>query len=145
MPKPHTLERPALCLNIIINSLTSGKTAPPRQTRNGRAMASPWELAGRMGSPATVYRLGSSLQVPHVPGVGLGVFSHASFAIQPRPRLRTLLDGPGPQSPGVPQTKSSARLGHPCDETAVAVLLGTPKLSPPPCLLAREISAPTAP
>eukprot|EP00964_Phaeocystis_antarctica_P045442 scaffold26164_cov58-Phaeocystis_antarctica.AAC.1 len=34
---------------------------------------------------------------------------------------------------------------HPCDETAVAVLLGTPKLSPPPCFLAREISAPTAP
>ena len=26
--------------------------------------------------------------------------------------------------------------GHPCDETAVAVLLGTPKLSPPPCFLA---------
>jgi len=42
-------------------------------------------------------------------------------------------------------TKSSARLVHPCDETAVAVLLGTPKLSPPPCFLAREISAPTAP
>ena len=41
--------------------------------------------------------------------------------------------------------KSSARPGHPCDETAVAVLLGTPKLSPPPCFLAREISAPTAP
>eukprot|EP00964_Phaeocystis_antarctica_P036453 scaffold20821_cov61-Phaeocystis_antarctica.AAC.1 len=31
----------------------------------------------------------------------LGVFSRASFAIQPRPRLRTLLDGAGPQAPGV--------------------------------------------
>ena len=40
------------------------------------------------------------------------------------------------------QTKSSARLRHPCVETAVAVLLGTPKLSPPPCFLAREIFAP---
>ena len=39
----------------------------------------------------------------------------------------------------------SASQGHPCDETAVAVLLGTPKLSSPPCFLAREISAPTAP
>eukprot|EP00964_Phaeocystis_antarctica_P019825 scaffold10944_cov41-Phaeocystis_antarctica.AAC.1 len=38
-----------------------------------------------------------------------------------------------------------AALTHPCDETAVAVLLGTPKLSPPPCFLAREISAPTGP
>ncbi len=27
--------------------------------------------------------------------------SRASFAIQPRPRLRTLLDGAGPQAPGV--------------------------------------------
>eukprot|EP00964_Phaeocystis_antarctica_P003215 scaffold1713_cov71-Phaeocystis_antarctica.AAC.1 len=105
--------------------------------------------------------------------VSLGVFSRASFAIQPRPRLRTLLDGAGPQAPGCTRfgnrmcvrlfyqksiylswtpnfaecgtTKSSARLVHPCDETAVAVLLGTPKLSPPPCFLAREISAPTAP
>eukprot|EP00964_Phaeocystis_antarctica_P089334 scaffold56983_cov70-Phaeocystis_antarctica.AAC.1 len=34
-------------------------------------------------------------------GVGLGVFSRASFAIQPRPRLRTILDGAGPQAPGV--------------------------------------------
>ena len=40
------------------------------------------------------------------------------------------------------QTKSSARLRHPCVETAVAVLLGTPKLSPPPCFLTREIFAP---
>eukprot|EP00964_Phaeocystis_antarctica_P035089 scaffold20018_cov34-Phaeocystis_antarctica.AAC.1 len=36
-------------------------------------------------------------------GVGLGVFSRASFAIQPRPQLRTLLDGAGPQAHGVPQ------------------------------------------
>eukprot|EP00964_Phaeocystis_antarctica_P064850 scaffold39055_cov59-Phaeocystis_antarctica.AAC.1 len=39
--------------------------------------------------------------VPHVSGVSLGVFSRASFAIQPRPRLRTLLDGAGPQAHGV--------------------------------------------
>ena len=32
--------------------------------------------------------------------LGLGVFSRASFAIQPRPRLRTLLDGAGRQAPG---------------------------------------------
>eukprot|EP00964_Phaeocystis_antarctica_P125918 scaffold89608_cov36-Phaeocystis_antarctica.AAC.1 len=89
--------------------------------------------------------------VPHVSGVSLGVFSRASFAIQSRPRLRTRLDGAGPQAPGTPNfaecgaTKSSARPGHPCDETAVAVLLGTPKLSPPPCFLARDIFAPTAP
>jgi hypothetical protein len=36
-------------------------------------------------------------------------------------------------------------LRHPCDETAVAVLLGVPKLSPPPCFLARKISAATDP
>eukprot|EP00964_Phaeocystis_antarctica_P080681 scaffold50397_cov33-Phaeocystis_antarctica.AAC.1 len=41
--------------------------------------------------------------------------------------------------------EGSEWLGHPCDETAVAVLLGTLKLSTPPCCLAREISAPTAP
>ena len=85
-------------------------------------------------------------------GVSLGVFSRASFAIQPRPRLRTLLDGAGPQAHGVallpevvqlqPPTfvdfdgkTMSASQGHPCDETAVAVLLDTPKLSPPPCFL----------
>ena len=39
----------------------------------------------------------------------------------------------------------SAASAHPCDETAVAVLLGTPKLSPRPCFLAREICAATAP
>ena len=39
--------------------------------------------------------------VPLKSPVGLGVFSHASFAIQPRPRLRTLLDGAGPQAHGV--------------------------------------------
>ena len=96
--------------------------------------------------------------------LGRGVFSRASFAIQPRPRLRTLLEGAGPQAPGVswqnrgivvqlqPPTfvdfdekTMSAQPGHPCDETAVAVLLGTPKLSPPPCFLALEMSAPTAP
>lgn len=32
-----------------------------------------------------------------------------------------------------------AHQGHPCVETAVAVLLGLPKLSPPLSLLAREI------
>ena len=32
--------------------------------------------------------------------VSLGTFSRASFAIQPRPRLRTLLDGAGPETPG---------------------------------------------
>ena len=31
--------------------------------------------------------------------LGLGVFSRASFAIQPSPRLRTLLDGAGRQAP----------------------------------------------
>jgi hypothetical protein len=35
--------------------------------------------------------------------LGLGVFSHASFAMQPRSQLRTLLDRAGPQAPGVPQ------------------------------------------
>eukprot|EP00964_Phaeocystis_antarctica_P086705 scaffold54933_cov99-Phaeocystis_antarctica.AAC.2 len=39
--------------------------------------------------------------VGHESPVSLGVFSRASFAIQPRPRLRTLLDGAGPQAPGV--------------------------------------------
>ena len=34
---------------------------------------------------------------------------------------------------------------HPCDGTALAVLLGTPKLGSPPCFLAREISVPTPP
>ena len=38
--------------------------------------------------------------VPHVSGVSFGVFSRASFVIQPRPRLRTLLDGAGPQRSG---------------------------------------------
>ena len=33
--------------------------------------------------------------------LGRVVFSRASFAIQPRPRLRTLLDGAGRQAPGV--------------------------------------------
>jgi len=40
--------------------------------------------------------------------VSLGVFSRASFAIQPRPRLRTLLDGAGPQAHGVALLCSSA-------------------------------------
>ena len=39
--------------------------------------------------------------VGHESPVSLGVFSRASFAIQPRPRLRTLLDGAGPQAHGV--------------------------------------------
>eukprot|EP00964_Phaeocystis_antarctica_P017852 scaffold9909_cov92-Phaeocystis_antarctica.AAC.2 len=39
--------------------------------------------------------------VPLESPLGRGVFSRASFAIQPRPRLRTLLDGAGPQAPGV--------------------------------------------
>eukprot|EP00964_Phaeocystis_antarctica_P016007 scaffold8852_cov29-Phaeocystis_antarctica.AAC.4 len=38
--------------------------------------------------------------VPPESPLGRGVFSRASFAIQPRPRLRTLLDGAGPQAPG---------------------------------------------
>ena len=39
--------------------------------------------------------------VPHVSGVSLGVFSRASFATQPRSRLRTH-QGPGPGAgPGV--------------------------------------------
>ena len=38
--------------------------------------------------------------VPHVSGVSFGVFSRASFVIQPRPRLKTLLDGAGPQRSG---------------------------------------------
>eukprot|EP00964_Phaeocystis_antarctica_P003209 scaffold1712_cov82-Phaeocystis_antarctica.AAC.1 len=41
--------------------------------------------------------------------VSLGVFSRASFAIQPRPRLRTLLDGAGPQAPGVHQIWKSTK------------------------------------
>ena len=59
----------------------------------------PWyilaELAGKCQHPL----LSTSL-VPHEPGVRLRVFSRASFAIQPRPRLRTLLDGAGPQALG---------------------------------------------
>ena len=39
--------------------------------------------------------------VGHESPVSLGVFSRTSFAIQPRPRLRTLLDGAGPQAHGV--------------------------------------------
>ena len=48
------------------------------------------------------YRPLTGLVGPKSP-LGLGVFSHAGFAIQPRPRLRTLLDGPGPQAHGVRQ------------------------------------------
>eukprot|EP00964_Phaeocystis_antarctica_P069511 scaffold42261_cov33-Phaeocystis_antarctica.AAC.1 len=86
--------------------------------------------------------------VPLESPLGRGVFSRASFAIQPKPRMRTHLDGAealDPELCGMWCDESWARSGHPCDETAVAVLLGTPKLSPPPCSLAREISAATAP
>eukprot|EP00964_Phaeocystis_antarctica_P095271 scaffold61779_cov29-Phaeocystis_antarctica.AAC.1 len=46
--------------------------------------------------------------VGHESPVSLGVFSRASFAIQSRPRLRTLLDGAGPQAPGVHQIWKSS-------------------------------------
>ena len=51
----------------------------------------------------SLFKLAEKTRRLLTPGVGLGVFSHASFAIQPRPRLRTLLDGAGPQAPGVRQ------------------------------------------
>eukprot|EP00964_Phaeocystis_antarctica_P095384 scaffold61856_cov30-Phaeocystis_antarctica.AAC.1 len=57
-------------------------------------------------------------------------------------RSSILLD---PDFCGLDGRTMPALTGHPCDETAVAVLLGTPKLSPPPYFLAREVSAPTAP
>eukprot|EP00964_Phaeocystis_antarctica_P080692 scaffold50400_cov63-Phaeocystis_antarctica.AAC.1 len=69
-----------------------------REGARGRGQTAAPRLSPHLprGRATTRHRL-----VPHVSGVSLGVFSRASFAIQPRPRLRTLLDGAGPQAHGV--------------------------------------------
>ena len=58
------------------------------------------EYLGNLVAPRSEDRLVQAW-FGHVAGVRLATFSRASFAIQPRSRLRTLLDGADPQAPGV--------------------------------------------
>ena len=82
------------CLTLISDwTATATAHEPPNTTMSVTNFT-------RLSEAVTTFEAVTGLVGPKSP-LGLGVFSHASFAIQPRPRLRTLLDGAGPQAHGV--------------------------------------------
>ena len=106
-----TLHRLSTCVlavlridnSISLSSWQQGLHPRRRQSATGSATgsAAPHSAAGRPGGSTGSKNCEATGLVRLECPVSLGIFSRASFAIQPRPRLRTLLDGAGPQAHGV--------------------------------------------
>ena len=92
LPKRH------YCGDRVSARAARDRGAQKATTWPAHAPMQPWVTQPMAAKTAETKRTG--LVGPESP-VSLGVFSRAGFAIQPRPRLRTLLDGAGPQAHGV--------------------------------------------